>query len=72
MRVTVFVHPNSRKPRVETDLLGDLHVHVNAPPLEGRANQATAMALAEYFKVAKSRVVLVRGAKAKQKTFEIS
>lgn len=72
MKLTVFVHPNSKKPRIEKDLLGDLHVYVNAPPLEGKANKAVAISLAEYFSVSKSRVRLVRGEKSKQKIFEIS
>lgn len=72
MKLAVFVHPNSKKPRVEKGLLGSLHIYVSALPLEGRANQAVAKALAEHLGVAKSRVVLVKGAKAKQKVFEIN
>jgi uncharacterized protein YggU (UPF0235/DUF167 family) len=37
MQVTVIVHPNSKKPRIDTDLLGTLHIYVSAPPLEGKA-----------------------------------
>lgn len=72
MKLSVFVHPNSKKPRVEADLLGALHVYVHEPPLEGRANRAVAEALAEHFQVPKSRVAMVKGAKSKQKVFEIS
>jgi len=71
MRVSIIAHPNSRKPRVEKDLLGTLHVYVNAPPLEGRANNAIVKALAKYFKVKKSRVIFISGTKSKSKTFEI-
>lgn len=72
MKVTVFVHPNSKKPRIDKDLLGSLHVYVNQPPLEGKANKAVIEALAEHFKVSKSKVQLLRGEKSKQKTFEIN
>ncbi len=72
MKLTVFVHPNSKKPRIEKDLLGDLHVYVHEPPLEGKANKAAAASLAEHFAVSKTCVRLVRGEKSKQKIFEIS
>ena len=72
MRISVFAHPNSKRPRIDKDLLGDLHVYVNQPPLEGKANKAVVEALADYFKVSKSKVVLIRGEKSKLKVFEIN
>jgi uncharacterized protein (TIGR00251 family) len=67
----VIVHPNSKKPRIDKDLLGDIHVYVSAPPLEGKANAAVIEILAKHFKVAKSKVFLRRGQKAKIKFFEV-
>lgn len=72
MIITIIVHPNSKKPRVEKDLFGGLHVYVNQPPLEGKANKAVIESLAEHFKVSKSRVTLIRGEKSKLKTFEVN
>lgn len=72
MKVTVIVHPNAKRERIEEDLFGDLHVYVNQPPLEGKANRATISALADHFKTSKSKVQLVAGAKSKHKLFEIS
>ena len=71
MKVSVIVHPNSKKERIERDLLGELHVYVSQPPLKGKANQATAIALAEYFKTGKSNVSLISGAKSKHKLFKV-
>lgn len=71
MKVIVFAHVNSKKPRIEKDLFGSLHIYVKEPPLEGKANLAILKALAEYLKLPKSRVVLVKGEKSKQKTFEV-
>jgi uncharacterized protein len=71
MKISIIAHPNARKPRIEKDLLGTLHVYVNAPPLEGKANQAVIEALSEYFKVKKSSVFLISGQKSKNKVFEI-
>lgn len=71
MKIAVIVHPNAKNPRIEIDLLETMHVYVNQPPLEGKANNAVITALADYFKVNKSSVLLVTGVKSKQKLFEI-
>lgn len=71
MELSVVVHPNAKRERIEKDLLETLHVYVNQPPLEGKANQATIGALAEYFKISKSSIKLISGAKSKHKVFVI-
>lgn len=71
MKIEVVVHPNSKNPRVEKDLTEMIHVFVNAPPLEGKANKAVVESLAEYLKVKKSKIVLIRGQKSKSKVFEV-
>lgn len=71
MKLTVFAHPNSKKPRVEKDLFGNVHVYVSQPPLEGRANAAIVLALADYLHIKRSKLKLVQGEKSKQKLFEI-
>lgn len=72
MKISVIVHPNAKRERVEKDLLETLHVYVNQPPLEGKANRATIEALAEYFKTNRSNVKLISGSNSKYKLFEIS
>lgn len=72
MIVSIITHPNSRKPRIEKDLLGTLHVYVSKPPQEGKANRAVIEALVEYFGVRRSSVRLVSGEKSKNKIFEVS
>ncbi len=72
MKFTVIVHPNSKKPRIEKDLLGGLHVYVSEPPLEGRANRAVIVALAKHLNVKKYQISLISGQKSKQKVFEIN
>ncbi len=71
MKILVIVHPNSKREAVEKDLLENLHVYLNQPPLEGRANRAAILALADYFKTNKSNIRLLSGAKSKYKLFEI-
>lgn len=72
MKVSVIVHPNAKKERIEKDLLDNLHVWVNAPPLDGKANKAAISALADYFKTSKSDIKLISGAKSKYKIFEVN
>lgn len=71
MKLSIIAHPNAKKPRVEKDLLGELHVYVKEPPLEGKANEAIIKSLAKYLGARTSRVILVSGEKSKNKTFEI-
>lgn len=71
MKITIVAHPNSKKPRIEKDLFGGLHIYVSAPALEGKANKAVINSLAHYFHTKRNRVLLVSGEKSKNKTFEI-
>lgn len=71
MKISVVAHPNSKKPRIEKDLLGTFHVYVSQPPLEGKANHAIIESLAKYFNVKKSSVRILSGEKSKIKLFEI-
>lgn len=71
MKISVIVHPNSKRPRVEKDLLGELHVYVSEPPLEGRANRAVIEALSKHFEVKRGNIILISGQKSKNKIFEI-
>ena len=72
MKVSVHIKPNSRH-REEVVKNDDdiLTVYVKAPAIEGRANAAAIKLLAKHFKVAPSKVKLVRGATSKYKIFEI-
>lgn len=71
MKIAIIAHPNAKRPRIEEDLLGTLHVYVNTPPLEGKANRAIEDALAAHFKIKKTQIELLSGHKSKNKTFEI-
>ena len=72
MNISVIAHPNSKKPRIEKDLLGVLHIYVSEPPIEGRANHAIRDALAKHLKTKRSQVILISGEKSKNKIFEIT
>lgn len=72
MKISISVHPNSKKPRIVKNILGSLNVYVNQLAIDGRANEAVIEALAKYFEVKKSAVQLVSGTKSKTKIFEIN
>ncbi len=72
MKISVHIKPSSRH-REEVVKNDDetLMVYTKAPAIEGRANAAVIKLLAKHFKVASSKVKLVRGATSKYKIFEI-
>ncbi len=72
MKISVRIKPNSRhREEVVKNDDDTLTVYVKAPAIEGRANAAAIKLLAKHFKVAPSKVKLVRGATSKYKIFEI-
>ena len=72
MKISVYIKPNSRhREEVVKNDDDTLTVYIKAPAIEGRANAVAIKLLAKYFKVAPSKVKLVRGATSKYKIFEI-
>lgn len=71
MKIFVRVKTNARRNLVEKIDENHFKVSVVAMPLENKANLAVAEALADYFKIPKSKIVLVSGNKSKDKIFEI-
>lgn len=68
--IAVKVTPRARRNAV--DAAGPiLRVHVTAPPDKGKANDAVIRLLADALGVAKSRLTLIRGATARDKTFRL-
>lgn len=71
MKMLIIAHPNSKKPRIVTDAVGQLHVYVTSTPVDGKANAAVIKALAAHFDLPKSAVSLKAGHTSKQKIVEI-
>lgn len=72
MKIFVKAKPLSREERVEKIDEFNFVVAVKEPPVEGRANRAIVIALANYFKIAPSCIRLVSGFSSRHKTFEIN
>jgi len=65
------------KPRSSREGIGPVQgdrlvVAVNAPPVEGKANQAVIRVLAEVFGVPRSSVAIMRGETGRRKTVRIA
>ncbi len=71
MRITVTAKPKKKREYVEQVSPTHYIVAVKEPAEQGRANQAIIEALAEYFSIPRSEVVLISGQTNKSKTFEV-
>jgi uncharacterized protein len=73
VRVAVRAQPGAKKTAI-TGVYGEgssaqLKVAVQAPPVEGRANEALIAFLAEIFSVSRSNVELISGELSRSKVF---
>lgn len=64
------VTPRARREEISRDATG-LKVAVFAPPEDGKANAAVQALLAHALGVAKSRLILLRGATSREKVFRL-
>jgi len=68
----VHVTPRSRRRRVGGTHDGALRIRVDAPPVDGRANDACRRTLAEALGVAASAVSLEAGARGRRKRVRVT
>ena len=71
MRISVKAKTNAKKELVEKTSDKEFVVSVKEPPIDGRANWAICMAVADYFGVSPSRVNVISGQSAKNKILDI-
>jgi uncharacterized protein (TIGR00251 family) len=69
--VTVRVVPRSTKEGVAGCEGGVVRIRLNAPPVEGKANEALVRFLAKALGVPKSRIALVSGEKGRNKIVRV-
>lgn len=71
MKIYITAKPRSKKEYVKR--VDDTHyiVSVNAPPVDGKANQAIIKSLAKYFDKPKSQIYILTGASSKRKVIEM-
>ena len=71
MLVEVRVTPNAKEARVTKTGEDSLEVRVDEKAVDGRANKRLREILAEHFNVSKSKIIVVKGAKSRDKIVEI-
>lgn len=71
MKISVVVKTNARRNSVEKISEQEYRVFVNAPPVEGKANEAVIRLLSDFFSVPKSSIRLLHGHHGKKKLFEL-
>ena len=65
------IQPGARKNEIIGEFDGRLKVKIQAPPVEGAANQVLSEFLAEVFGVSKSKVTLLSGEKSREKSVRL-
>ncbi len=71
MIIRVRVQPRAKRNALAGQLENEWKLHVTAPALEGRANQACIEFLARGLGIARSRVKLLSGEKSRHKIFDL-
>jgi len=71
VRLEVRVQPRSSRNQVVGEQSGALKVKLTAPPVEGEANAALLVFLAEYFGIPRKDITLLRGESSRTKLVEI-
>lgn len=78
MRISVRVKLKSREEKVEKTVIQRLtgpeeqyQVYVKELPVDGKANEAVILALAEYFKVPKAQIHIIVGHTSREKIVEV-
>ena len=67
----ITVKPGSSQEKITETAPGELIVYLRAKPHDGEANEALIKVLAKHFKIAKTTIRIIRGAKSRQKVIEI-
>ena len=71
MIVDIRVRPNAKQNKVGGEIAGRLIVFVQAPAMDGKANDAVAKVLAEHFEVRSRDIKIIRGETNRDKTIEV-
>lgn len=71
MIIKVKVTPNSKVELVQRTGPSDYALKVRERAIEGRANAAVIALLSSYFKVKRSSVSIIKGAKGREKIVEV-
>jgi uncharacterized protein len=71
VRIAVHVQPNASRSEVTGEIDGALKIRLNAPPVDGKANEALERFIAERLGVARRAVTVSHGHTSRQKLLEV-
>jgi uncharacterized protein (TIGR00251 family) len=71
LKIFIYVQPGAKSTEIVGMHDGALKIRLNAPPIDGRANDALQKFLAKKFNVSSKGIMLVTGEKSRRKTFSI-
>ncbi len=71
MLIHIKVTPRSSKNEILLQPDGSYKIRLTVPPVDGAANKKIIELLSDYFDVAKSKIVIVRGESSRNKLIEI-
>lgn len=72
MKIIIKAKPGAREDKIEKVDEANYIVHVQAPPIDGKANAAIVKILASHFDVSQSLVEIISGHMARVKVVEIN
>ncbi len=68
--IQIHVQPKSSQAKIVLES-GTIRVWVNAPPVDGEANDAVVKLFSKALRVAKSKISIIRGESSREKTLRI-
>jgi uncharacterized protein (TIGR00251 family) len=71
VEISLHVLPNAPKNQIIGLYDGKLKIKINAPPVDGKANEAIIDFFSGYLKISKNKLQIIRGENAKSKTILI-
>lgn len=71
MILPVRIQPRASKDEIVGEYNGALKIKLTSPPVEGEANRRCIEFLSKRFKIAKSRLEIIKGEKSKDKLIKI-
>ncbi|MCA9406226.1 MAG: YggU family protein [Candidatus Omnitrophica bacterium] len=71
MKIDIKVFPGAKKNMVRREQ-DRYKIYLTAPAVDGKANKALISFLADYFKVRRSEINIIKGLKSREKTINIT
>ncbi len=69
-KIAVKVIPGAKKTLIKQEN-DQMKVYLNAPPVDGKANDLLVEVLSEYLKIPKSKIEIIKGLKSRNKILMI-